>query len=180
MLAAIFRKLGLDLDVDETREAGALDSIADALEHMDPSEARYIAAFAYLLSRVAHADHDVSPTEQASVQGVLEQHAGLAPDRAAIVATLATGQMIHVRGTQDFLVTQEFARIAMTSQKRALLDGLYAVCAADASIVTLEDNEVRRIASEIGMEHADVVEIRHRYRDRLAVLQRAQQAPSSS
>jgi uncharacterized tellurite resistance protein B-like protein len=86
--------------------------------------------------------------------------------------------MIHVRGTEDYRVTQEFARIATRDQKRSLLDGLYAVCAADASIVTLEDNEIRRIASEIGLEHADVVEIRARYRDRLAVLKRVEARPA--
>ena len=90
----------------------------------------------------------------------------------AIVTTLATSQMIHVRGTQDYLVTREFAGMASRDQKRALLDGLFAVSASDASIVTVEDNEIRRIASEIGLEHSDVVEIRQRYRDRLAVLKR--------
>lgn len=172
MLDAILRKLGLDVDVDQGRGADALDAIADALEHMDPAEARYIAAFAYLLSRVAHADHAVTDAERASVQSVLVARAGLADDRASLVTTLATSQMMRVRGTQDYLVTQEFARMASREQKRALLEGLYAVCASDASIVTLEDNEVRRIASEIGLEHRDVVEIRHRYRDRLAVLKR--------
>jgi uncharacterized tellurite resistance protein B-like protein len=172
VLATILRRLGLDVDVDEGHGADALDAIADALEHMDPVEARYIAAFAYLLSRVAHADHEVSDEERGAVQAVLVERAGLAPDRAAIVTTLATSQMIHVRGTQDYVVTQEFARIASREQKRALLDGLYAVSASDASIVTIEDNEIRRIASEIGLEHGDVVEIRHRYRDRLAVLKR--------
>jgi uncharacterized tellurite resistance protein B-like protein len=172
VLATILRKLGLDVDVDEGQGADALDAIAETLEHMDPSEARYIAAFAYLLSRVAHADHEVSEAERESVQRVLVERAGLASDRAAIVTTLATNQMIHVRGTQDYLVTREFATLATREQKRALLDGLYAVCASDASILTIEDNEIRRIASEIGLEHGDVVEIRHRYRDRLAVLKR--------
>jgi len=172
VLAAILRRFGLDVDVDEHAGAGALDTIADTLEHMDPSEARYIAAFAYLLSRVAQADHDVTDAERASVERVLVERAGLAPDRAAIVTTLATSQMIHVRGTQDYLVTREFAGMATREQKRALLDGLFAVSASDASIVTVEDNEIRRIASEIGLEHADVVEIRQRYRDRLAVLKR--------
>lgn len=172
MLGTILRKLGLDVDVDEDRGTGALDAIADALEHMDPAEARYIAAVAYLLSRVAQADHDVTDAERESVERVLVEHSGLAPDRAAIVTTLATSQMIHVRGTQDYLVTREFATMATREQKRALLDALFTVSASDASIVTVEDNEIRRIASEIGLEHGDVVEIRQRYRDRLAVLKR--------
>jgi uncharacterized tellurite resistance protein B-like protein len=177
VLAHILRKLGLDVEVDDGGSE-ALDAIADTLEHMDPAEARYIAAFAYLLSRVAHADHEVTEAEHASVARALVEHAELAPDRAAIVTSLATSQMIHVRGTEDYRVTQEFARIATREQKRALLDGLFAVGAADASIVTIEDNEIRRIASEIGLEHADVVEIRARYRDRLAVLKRVEPRPT--
>jgi uncharacterized tellurite resistance protein B-like protein len=177
VLAHILRKLGLDVEVDDGGSE-ALDAIADTLEHMDPAEARYIAAFAYLLSRVAHADHEVTEAEHASVARALVEHAELAPDRAAIVTALATSQMIHVRGTEDYRVTQEFARIATREQKRALLDGLFAVGAADASIVTIEDNEIRRIASEIGLEHADVVEIRARYRDRLAVLKRVEARPA--
>jgi uncharacterized tellurite resistance protein B-like protein len=41
-----------------------------------------------------------------------------------------------------------------------LIDGLYAVCAADGLISTIEDNDVRRVASEIDLEHHDVVEAR--------------------
>ncbi len=47
---------------------------------------------------------------------------------------------------------------------------MFAVCAADASIRTVEDNEIRRVATGIGIEHAEFVAIRDRYRDRLAVL----------
>jgi uncharacterized tellurite resistance protein B-like protein len=172
VLATILRKLGVDVDVDDSGGSEALETIADALEQMEPSEARYIAAFAYLLSRVAHADHEVSDAERASMQTVLGQRAGLTPDRAAMVVQLATSRIIHVRGTDDYLVAREFAAMATRDQKRALLDGLFAVSASDDSIVTLEDNEIRRVASEIGLEHQDVVEIRQQYRDRLAFLKR--------
>lgn len=172
MLAAILRKLGLDVEVDDGGSE-ALDAIADTLEHMDPAEARYIAAFAYLLSRVAHADHDVTDAERASVAGVLAEHAGLAPDRADIVTALATSQMIHVRGTEDYRVTQEFARIATREQKRALLDGLFAVGASDASIVTIEDNEIRRIANELKIQHGEFIAVRSKHLQHLAVLRRA-------
>ena len=83
----------------------------------------------------------------------------------------------RLRGTQDFPVSLEFARIANAAQKRALIDCMFAVTAADKSIITAEDNEIRRVASEIGLEHHDFVTIRGRYRDRLAVLHRPEAIP---
>ena len=171
MLATILRKLGLEVDVDdETSGVEALDTLENALSHVPPEEARRVAAFAYLLSRVAHADHEVSDAEREAMVRLLVDRARLAPEQAAIVIGLATSKIVHVRGTQDYLVSREVAARATVEEKRALIDGLYAVCAADGLISTVEDNDVRRVASEIDLEHHDVVDIRARYRGSLAVL----------
>ena len=100
--------------------------------------------------------------------------AAVPPITAAVAITyvigLATNQSVHVRGTQDYLVSREVAGRLTVEEKRALVDGLYAVCAADGLISTVEDNDVRRVASEIDLEHRDVVDVRARYRQSLAVL----------
>ncbi len=116
--------------------------------------------FAYLLSRVAHADHEVTDAEREAMVRLLVDRAHLAPEQAAIVIGLATSKIVHVRGTEDYLVSREVAARATIEEKRALIDGLYAVCAADGLISTIEDNDVRRVASEIDLEHHDVVDIR--------------------
>jgi uncharacterized tellurite resistance protein B-like protein len=171
VLATILRKLGLEVDVDEGKpDANALDQLEDALSHVPAEQARRIAAFAYLLSRVAHADHEVSEAEREAMARLLVDRAHLAADQADIVIGIATSKIVHVRGTQDYLVSREVAARATVDEKRALIDGLYAVCAADGLISTIEDNDVRRVASEIDLEHRDVVEIRSRYRESLAVL----------
>jgi uncharacterized tellurite resistance protein B-like protein len=173
VLASILRKLGLDVDVDADEgksEVEALDALEEALAHVRPEDARRIAAFAYLLSRVAHADDAVSDAEREAMQRLLVDRAHLAPEQAAIVMGIATSRIVHVRGTQDYLVSREVASRATLEEKRALIDGLYAVCAADGLISTVEDNDVRRVASEIDLEHRDVTDIRTRYRDSLAVL----------
>ncbi len=173
VLATILRKLGLEVDVDVDAEktgVEALDALEETLSHMPPDEARRVAAFAYLLSRVAHADHEVTDAEREAMVRLLVDRAHLAPDRAAIVIGIATSKIVHVRGTQDYLVSREVAARATVEEKRALIDGLYAVCAADGLISTIEDNDVRRVASEIGLEHSDVVDMRARYRGSLGVL----------
>jgi uncharacterized tellurite resistance protein B-like protein len=171
VLATILRKLGLEVDVDEAKPGvEALDALETALSHVPPDEARRVAAFAYLLSRVAHADHEVTDAEREAMSRLLVDRARLTADQADIVIGLATSRIVHVRGTQDYLVSREVAGRLTVDEKRALVDGLYAVCAADGLISTVEDNDVRRVASEIDLEHHDVVEIRSRYRGSLAVL----------
>ena len=171
VLATILRKLGLDVDVDEGKpDVQALDALEESLAHVPPDEARRVAAFAYLLSRVAHADHEVTDAEREAMARLLVDRARLTPEQAVIVIGLATSRIVHVRGTEDYLVSREVAARATIEEKRALIDGLYAVCAADGTISTIEDNDVRRVASEIDLEHHDVVEIRSRYRGSLGVL----------
>jgi uncharacterized tellurite resistance protein B-like protein len=141
VLATILRKLGLDVEVEEqTAGAEALDALADALEHMPPADARRVAGFAYLLSRVAHADHAVADEERRAMARVLVERADLPADRADLVVALATSQLIRVRGTQDYPVAREIAASTSPEQKRALIDGLFAVCAADGLISTVEDS----------------------------------------
>ena len=173
MWQTILRTIGIDVEGGELSGADdALDPMVRELKELDPSDARYIAAFAYLLSRAAHADHHLSDAERAEMERLIVERAQLPPARAHLVIGLATAQSMAVRGTQDFVVTREFARTATPEQKRALVDCLFAVTAADEAIITAEDNEIRRVASEIGVEHGDFVAIRQRYRDRLAVLRR--------
>jgi len=51
----------LGVDTLERHESAPLRETLKALDHLEPDRARYLAAFAYLLGRVAHADQQVSP-----------------------------------------------------------------------------------------------------------------------
>jgi hypothetical protein len=56
--------LGIDrAGVDPTEDAEVLDSVVAVLDRLEERRARYVAAFAYLLGRVAGADHKVSDEE---------------------------------------------------------------------------------------------------------------------
>ncbi len=171
MLNTILRTLGFDVEPDSTPEdEHALEVIARVLHDMPPDDARYVAAFAYLLSRAAHADHHLNDVERQAMERLIAERADLPPDRARLVVELATEQSMKVRGTQDYPITRAFAQMASPTQKRALIDCLFSVAASDAAVVTAEDNDIRRVASEIAVPHEEFVAIRARYRDRLAVL----------
>jgi uncharacterized tellurite resistance protein B-like protein len=153
-----------------TGETDTVRKIVDALDQMEPARARYIAAFAYLLSRVADADLEISPEETQAMERIVMERGGLPPEQAILVVQMAKTQNKLFGGTENFLVTQEFNKIATREQKLALLHCLFAVSSADQSISNVEDHEIRNIASELLLTHQDFIDVRLAYRDYLAVL----------
>jgi uncharacterized tellurite resistance protein B-like protein len=146
--------------------------IVRELDRLEPERARYIAAFAYLLSRVARADMNISEAETAEMEKLVTRLSGLSEEQAILVVQIAKTQATLFGGTENFLVTQEFNKMASQEQKHALLQCLFAVSAADRSISTVEDREIRQIASELQLTHQDFINARLVYRDYLAVLKR--------
>jgi uncharacterized tellurite resistance protein B-like protein len=144
--------------------------IVDALDRLPDPEARQLAAFSYILSRVARADLEISPEETRAMERIVQEMGGLPEEQAILVVQMAKHQSLLFAGTENFLVTREFNRLASPEEKLRLLECLFAVSAADASISAEENHEIRRIASELDIEHRDVVAVRSAFREHLAVL----------
>ncbi len=170
---SLMKWLGLEgNDQVAAQDAGAVRRIADALERIEPSRARYVAAFAYLLGRVACADREVSSDETLLMERIVRERARLPEDQAALVVQIAKSQNMLFGGTEDFLVAREFEQTATREQKLELLDCLFAVSAADRSVTVIEDNEISRIAGVLKLEHADIVRARLAHKEYLSVLRR--------
>ncbi len=137
---------------------------------MDPDEARYVAAFAYILGRIAHADQHISQAETAAMETAVAEFGDLPVEEAILVVQIAKSQNRLVGGTENFLVTREFAQIASADQKHHLLDTLFAVSAADDSISSVEEAQVRQVASELGFSHREYVQARAKYSDQREVM----------
>jgi uncharacterized tellurite resistance protein B-like protein len=144
--------------------------IVAALERMEPGVARHVACFAYVLGRVAGADRGVSTEETRAMERIVVERGGLSMEHAAVVVQIATSEQALAGGTEDYLVTREFASSTTREQRLALLDCCMAVAAADADVSITEDDAVRAIASELGLSHADFIAARSAYREYLAVL----------
>jgi len=145
--------------------------IVHALDSMEPDQARHLAAYAYLLSRVAFADQKISSEETQTMERLVMQRGQLPEEQAILVVQMAKTQSLLFSGTENFLVAREFGKITSREQKLALLHCLYSVCAADKSISTVEDNEINKIARELHLSHRDFIAVRLNYRDQLAVFQ---------
>lgn len=146
--------------------------IAEALDHMNPADARFLAAFAYILSRVAAADLHVSEDEIRAMEGIVRKWGGLDDERARLVVDIAKSRNTLFGATDNFLVTREFNDIASREQKIGLLHCLFAVSAADSSITTTESNVIRQVADELKLDHRDYADARSAFRGYLEVLKR--------
>lgn len=174
--------LGLGADPStETNGAPAPETetvrkIVQELDQLPPERARYIAAFAYLLSRAARADLHIAEGETRVMERIIIEEGGLPEEQALIVVQMAKTQERLFGGTENYLVTREFERIATRQQKLALLECLFAVTAADENISSREDNAVKQIASELKLEHGDYIAARSRFREHLAVMKLGKRA----
>jgi uncharacterized tellurite resistance protein B-like protein len=171
---SIWKYLGLSSEPSSssrtTDQTETVRRIVQKLDQLPEDQARYIAAFAYLLSRAARADLHVSADETAVMERIVVQEGGLAEELAPIVVQMAKTQNQLFGATEDYLVTREFERIATPEQKFALLECLFAVTASDENITGEEDNAVKQIAHELKLSHSDYIAARSRFREHLAVL----------
>jgi uncharacterized tellurite resistance protein B-like protein len=167
---SLLRFLGLEPKTPASPDTETVRRIAATLDAMDPERARWIAAFSFLLCRVARAELVISDEESVAMENIIRERGGLTAEQAVLVLQIAKTQATLFGGTENFLVSREFNRLATREQKLALLDCLFAVSAADESISTAEDNEIVRICAELQLPREEAVEARSRYRQYLAVL----------
>ena len=154
-------------------EAASVRRIVEALDRMEAATARYVARFAYVLGRVAHADLAVSPEEIQAMERLVMERGRLTEAQAVIVVQVAKSQNVLFGETDGYLVTREFASSAQREQKLALLDCCFAVAAADGEISGPEEAELRLITNELGLDHADFIAARSAHRDAVPLLKRS-------
>ena len=150
----------LGVGAPEEPEFAPLRETLEALDHLEPDQARYLAAFAYLLGRVAHADQHVSPEETRAMEALVRDQGQLSQDQAMVVVQLAKTSNRLFGGTANFLIAREFSALASDGQKLALMRCLFALSAADEAISTAEEGEIHRIATELRIERSDLVALR--------------------
>jgi len=144
--------------------------ISREIDRLDPAEARYLAAFAFVLARVANSDMEISEDEARRMEEIVREVGGLTEAQSVLVVQIAKSQQMLKGGTENYLVTREFDKIADRAQKEQLLHCLFEVSAADESISQVEENEIRRIAEELKFEHSEFAAIRSQYNAKRSIL----------
>jgi uncharacterized tellurite resistance protein B-like protein len=169
---ALLRFLGLGGEkTDEKGDTATVRRIAEKLERLEPTQAKFVAAFAYVLARIANADLEIDESETTEMQRCLRALSGLSESEAALAVEIAKSQSRLLGGTENYVVTREFRSISTRKQRGAMLQCLYAVAAADGTISTDESSEIVAIAEELGFTRMEANSLRSEYRDKLAEFQ---------
>jgi len=142
------------------RPSTAMEHVVERLKNMPTKEAEWTAAFAMVMARAARADFEISPEEASAIERLLEHFGGLDPEQASLVAEMVTKRNLLLGAGDDYLATREFRRIAREGGQEKVLYCLFAVSAADDSISLVEEEEICRVAQELGIEDGKLAAIR--------------------
>ncbi len=157
-------------------ETATVRRIVARLEQMPAEQARLVASAAYTLARAAHADLRITDDETAVIERELQSHGSLDEPTAVLVTEMAKLQAKTVGGTEDYVVTREFAALATAEQREDVLRACFAVGAASGSISAEESAAVNQIANELGLDPAVVNAIRAEFHERLSAVQEVRRA----
>jgi uncharacterized tellurite resistance protein B-like protein len=156
---------------DEDQDTQTVRRIVARLEAMPIERARFLAAFAYILTRAASADLEISEIETRAIEELVAEHGGLPEAQAVLVAEMARTQSLLYGGTEDYLVTRQFRELSTPEDRLALLRCCYLVGAADDTITVAESDTLQEIARELDIDRPAVNAIRNEFAPKLSAIQ---------
>jgi uncharacterized tellurite resistance protein B-like protein len=154
-----------DSDTDTVRR------IVRELEALPRERARFLAAFAYVLTRAAASDLEIADVEMTAIERLIGEYGGLPPAQAVLVAEMARTQSLLHGGTEDYLVTRQFKELSTQEERVALLRCCYLVGAADDTITASESDTLQEIAFELDLDRPTVNAIRNEFASKLSAIQ---------
>ena len=106
----------------------------------------------------------------------LAAEADVSPQQAEHLVRVAVASTGSRGAAEDYQVAREFELLATREEKLQLLRALFTV-SAQHGITTVEDTEISRIASVLRLDRAEVVALRHEFRDAINARQPRPDAP---
>jgi uncharacterized tellurite resistance protein B-like protein len=145
--------------------------IAGQLDALPIDRARYLAAFAYILTRAAAADLEISDVESRAIERLVGEYGGLPEAQAVLVTQIARNQSLLYGSTEDYLVTRQFRELSSADDRLALLRCCYLVGAADDTITAEESDTLQEIAKELDIDRDAINVIRNEFAPKLSAIQ---------
>jgi uncharacterized tellurite resistance protein B-like protein len=159
--------------MDENLRAELVREIEDFLDHQRPrgagegstviTERRLQLAAAVLMVSVVRADLESRQDEHRVLAIALARALDLADDEAVVVVRAAEEALD--RGVHFAAVLARLSRECSDEQKRRLVEALWRIAFADAELAGHEEYLVRKIAGQLGLSTADLVETKVRARE---------------
>jgi len=152
-------------------ETATVRQIVAQLDSMPADRARFLAGFAYVLSRVGEADFTISDSETREMERIVAEHGHIPEAQAVIVVQIAKSQARLFGPTEDYLVTREFRSSSTDAERLDLLRCCYLIGAADGGITAEETGTLAGIAEELDIDPASLSALRAEFADQLTAIQ---------
>lgn len=172
MVKSFLKLMGVGGREAQESPAGETESVRHIIKELEalPTErAHYLALYSSILSRVARADLDTSAPEVAAMEKAIQEIGELDEALAVLVVEIARHQNTLLGGVENYLITREFQKVAHREQKLQLLQALFVVAAAEDGVSNYENEEIGKIATEIGLARQDFLAVRAQYKEKLGV-----------
>jgi len=157
-------------DAAAPTDTATVRRIVAAIEALPEAQRRFVAGFAYVLGRTAHADLLVSDDEIALMERTVMDVGGLPEPQAVLVVQIARSQTELYGGTEDYLVTREFRQNSTEEQRLSLLRCAFAVGAAEGAITAEESAELNQIAKELDLSDEQLTAVRGEFTEQFAAI----------
>jgi len=173
---SILKLLGLSGDTsssstnEQSDDGKSIRRIAKELDELPDDQALRLAAFAYVLGRVAHANSHFSESETQKMQDIVQLLGHIPESQAVILVEIAKHQVRLFGGTENFSVSRRFRELSTPEQRIELLECVFAVSAADDSITVVEEGQARQISKELRLTHKEFIQARSAYVGHLEAL----------
>ncbi|HSN54512.1 MAG TPA: TerB family tellurite resistance protein [Candidatus Sulfomarinibacteraceae bacterium] len=125
------------------------------LDELDADTADHLAALAFVMMRVAHADGSVSDDERARMEALLVEHAAIPPEHAVLVTEIARHRAALADCGCSYATSRGIRNRFDAQKRRSVLGLLRAVAGADGHYRTVEERQIQQIAREIGIATGD-------------------------
>jgi len=159
--------------VDERLKAELVREIQEFIDRRWPKaasddaatigERRLQLASAVLMVSVVRADLESRQDEHHALQRAVARALDLHEEAAALVVRVAEEAL--GRGVSFGAILQQLARDCSLEQKHRLVESLWRIAFADAELAGHEEYLVRKIANQLGLSTADLVETKVRARE---------------
>ena len=146
-------------------------AVREHLGRLPVERAEFVAAFAGLLVRVAHADMELSDAERRALRRVIAKNTGLSAAESEAVADTVVHYATALAGIDYASLTSTFNELASEADKQQLIDCLYTIATADETASVIEEEEIRQVARALLLTHSQFIDIRTRYKEQLEVIQ---------
>ncbi len=138
-------------------------SVSSSLEQLPAGVSRYLATFAFVLGRVAHADRHFSDAETRAMTDLVQVSGSLTAEQAALVVEIAKGQHRLFADQDASRITKQFRKMVAPDDVHKLMHGVLAVATADHQLTDDESAAVRDIGRDLGLPKDEIDDLLNAY-----------------